>query len=1423
MAQQMAAEWDLPEANLSFEGDNEAFVYNRHNESIYDDVRYFPGLKHDQETVVKFDASNDDFINHATLRALIVQLTSPEVIDYNLICDFFLTYRTFTDSHTVMNLLLTRLIWSLQYVNSFKQDTEKIGKLVLLRTFVVLRHWILNYFIDDFLPDDKLCDTFSFYINQITHESHLIRANMVFELKIMTDLKIHWTSQINEFLKAGLPLDAAQNVFTFLLPPVSELATFKKLSKSNTEASIHTNPSFRRSAMLSLYDQKTHHKCLIYDDSNANDENPQLSINNLLSQHKSSRTSLNDKLTDFKGKNLKKLERRATTSKKVGKANKHKYINLTDSSLALKKTSNVTDDMETKPYEVEKENIAPVGFSTNGQVKLPTSRVSAIVPLTPAKKMEYKLIKDLPPTPKSPDFNIGLDDSEEVGRKKSLKKIVNEWKRSFNSPDLKNEKSDTFAPLKSPADSPLLVEENPLGDRIDVLSARIIDELEYLIRYYITDLSTINEADDRDYISRSAIEYSQMEQNDPKADSPSYEDNEGENWTKVADDTLSPLVSKDQMSIQDVSELNIDKIDNLFSQDNILLEENYHEMPHEVSKLSNGVTGEANNSKRSSFGGRVASINWNDEGNLNLDVSELLDEEASHSLDSDLKGSHFNSDRMIKTSTQYFDVSSEIPVDTERPRTPSSVSTPSDLENYNEEVCDLGIAMSPQSMQKVLLKSTLNDQFNTMNKRMSVRSRNSSGSQFKRDSVKSYISYDSAFSISSNSKSANADGNLRKKHGYNNLRKLAYKPSDYPEDLEEDPTSERVTGMPVKLKSSSMLSHISRSSSLRRSVRFSTLCALTELPFNYFGESSESVMRLNTETTGRLRKLSDIADSSVFSCAIIGRKSTIYSTRKSSDQSSTMSVAIPGISNYDLKELAAIPDESYLLQNPVQSALYKLEGKKKSDQNSTRASTDKEPTSKDLLIEEPEPDVTTSHVSTKPQSSNDLKLEKSPTNNTEDILAEINNAVTEDAIDYSSEVEKELREKPVTPIKPMSKAYGLSSASTSNMNALLTSVPNSENTSPFSILNPKVVLDGYSLTSSNLSIENVVTNGKHVSFVLSYASKSLAEHLTIIEKDMLQEIDWKELIELQWNKELTPVNSWLEIIVNESYYNKNKGVNLVIARFNLMVNWVISEILLTKSESEQIAIISRYIHVAYHCLAMQNFSTLMQIVLALTSEKVAKLKNTWKNLPPGDILTLKNLEALTSPTKNFIKIRLCMNQLQPSRGCIPFVGLYLSDLIFNAERPKFVKTNKTTFEAPQLNDPLPGPQRSPSVGGTPKMLAACPTPIPSTPPKIRDTSVTSTPTITGPNAPAAFNDSCEQSVTIGDLTINSDTSGGEREKMINFSRFRTSVHIVKSLSQCIEWSKKYEFDMNDELLRKCLYIKSLDEEEMNYCLGSMES
>ena len=67
---------------------------------------------------------------------------------------------------------------------------------------------------------------------------------------------------------------------------------------------------------------------------------------------------------------------------------------------------------------------------------------------------------------------------------------------------------------------------------------------------------------------------------------------------------------------------------------------------------------------------------------------------------------------------------------------------------------------------------------------------------------------------------------------------------------------------------------------------------------------------------------------------------------------------------------------------------------------------------------------------------------------------------------------------------------------------------------------------------------------------------------------------------------------------------------------------------------------------------------------------------------------------------NFYQLRKATNNIQPSKGCIPFVGLYINDLVYNNER----------------------------VG------------------KIND-------------------------------------------RLINFGKFRTSVAIVKSLSQCIEWAK----------------------------------
>lgn len=1383
------------------------FRYNSHREYLFDDIKLFPSLSKgvDNAAIAKFDTEDPTIINHGTILALIVHLTSPDVIDYNLICDFFLTYRSFTDSAHVLLLLLTRLSWALHYSNT--PDSLELGKLVLLRTFVVLRHWISNYFVDDFLNNPELALIFINMVNGLSLSELLVPRNddvassgaaasgsisnsppssKSFEIKIISNLKIHWISAVNEFLNAEININSlisSKSLISYNLPKLTDLK-----NSSNEGISIHTNPSFRRSAMLSLYDKQIH-KCLIYDDDkDTTTENPQYSINNLLLQHQSSRISLQNKLNEFRSSpiianplkftditNTADNKNQKSKTKKSHTSN-HKYLDLKDNSWQL--NSKITP-IDEEPVQSSPNRLTTTGFSTNGNIKLPSSKVISILPSTPVKKMD--------------DFSISYNKrdrsntatgspirsfaSNDIDRKKSIKRFMDSFKLSkpvkinsntsentnYNNVSTSNPnqlqgafqvtRSASINSLVSEADKFTLssntnpvpsIEENraKIGARVDILSARIIDELEYLIRHYIKPNPPKSLLESNSYrnfgnIDESTINFINMNENIDETDRESnggnpivdefpdsfHNDSRG---IRMSTDLGSPIKRAKRSSIvnrsfqnevsiidentPDLSDLNIGKIDNIVNKDerNLSYSEKKQILPDEFLRRSIG-----------SFK-RPVSINWNEDVDLDKSSSPSNTQDMTENSEDNIMSNRNNDEflasltedthhqntkldhQMVKSTTQYFDVSSELPPqnltynEEDQSIDVSSVSTPSNITQYDADIADLDIALSPVTAKKQAKRISFVER---------TISHNSMNSGFRRDSVKSYLSYDSAFSVSVGSAGSHVsdfDAMLRKKHGFNNLRGIAGMNSKTSGDFALD------------IKTSSLISYNSRSSSFRPSVRLSNLYALTELPFNdIHQEKKNSILRSS--------KLTELADSSVFSIVTRSRKGSVKAIHdKKGSSTSNNSAAIPGISNYVLKELAAIPDESYQsINDPVQFALSKLEGK------NSKASMKVADEDVETTIEEHADD-------------------------TQAILNEINNAQTEDYITLShDELSQEL---PLTPIKKRSKILSMSTPDFSEMKTF-----NS----------PKVILDNYHISDNLLNIEHVIKESSHISFVLSYSSKTLADHFTMIEKDMLQEVDWKELIDLKWNKSLEPVNSWLDIIVNDKYYFQNKGVNLVIARFNLMVNWIISEIVLTKHQEERIAIISRFIHVAQNCYSLQNYSSLMQIILALTSEKVQKLKETWKNLAPGDILMLKSLEELASPLKNFLNMRICINKIKPSKGCIPFVGLYLSDLVFNAERPTFIK-------------------QKPNVA---------------------------TNAFTSPIAIPAQSDV--------ESTISSLNSKNELEKIVNFSKFRTAVHIVKSLSQNIEWASNYKVSPNQELLSKCLYIKSLDEEEMNYCIDNV--
>lgn len=189
----------------------------------------------------------------------------------------------------------------------------------------------------------------------------------------------------------------------------------------------------------------------------------------------------------------------------------------------------------------------------------------------------------------------------------------------------------------------------------------------------------------------------------------------------------------------------------------------------------------------------------------------------------------------------------------------------------------------------------------------------------------------------------------------------------------------------------------------------------------------------------------------------------------------------------------------------------------------------------------------------------------------------------------------------------------------------------------------------------------------HLPFVLAFDSDVIAEQMTIIEKDALDEVDWKDLITQNWQQAPCQVHNWVDFLKSES-----NGIDIVIARFNLVVKWVVSECLLTEAPGERAKCITKYIHVATHCHRLRNYASLYQITLALLSSDIARLRSTWALVPPASRQMLARLERLCQPIRNFHQLRSEMEAVSADEGCIPFIGLYTHDLMFNAQKPALI-------------------------------------------------------------------------------------------------------------------------------------------------------
>lgn len=162
---------------------------------------------------------------------------------------------------------------------------------------------------------------------------------------------------------------------------------------------------------------------------------------------------------------------------------------------------------------------------------------------------------------------------------------------------------------------------------------------------------------------------------------------------------------------------------------------------------------------------------------------------------------------------------------------------------------------------------------------------------------------------------------------------------------------------------------------------------------------------------------------------------------------------------------------------------------------------------------------------------------------------------------------------------------------------------------------------------------------------------TLAEQFALIEFALFKAVELKELCRLAW-KSANPRKTALNL------------VNLF-TRFDMVAQWVATEIVMAHTPRQRVVTIEKFIALAQKCVELRNFNSLQEIVAGLNRGSVQRMKKAWEGVSQSSYETFQGLNILVTPRNNFKNYReLVRKNLLP---CLPYVGVYLQDLVFLEE------------------------------------------------------------------------------------------------------------------------------------------------------------
>ena len=165
--------------------------------------------------------------------------------------------------------------------------------------------------------------------------------------------------------------------------------------------------------------------------------------------------------------------------------------------------------------------------------------------------------------------------------------------------------------------------------------------------------------------------------------------------------------------------------------------------------------------------------------------------------------------------------------------------------------------------------------------------------------------------------------------------------------------------------------------------------------------------------------------------------------------------------------------------------------------------------------------------------------------------------------------------------------------------------------------------------------------------VMDFDPLEIARQLTIIASTVFNEIQTEELLSLDWNKK-----------------NAVKARNVRnMCIMNTDVAHMVGDTILHPDDAKKRAqMIKHWTKVAKCCLELNNYESLTAIMCSLNSSVVERLRRTWEHVSKKTRARLDELNAVVDFSRNQASLRRRLET--PAAPCLPFLGIYLTDLTF---------------------------------------------------------------------------------------------------------------------------------------------------------------